>query len=68
MALEKEQTVEPKPTKLVYTAQEAADALGICLDSVYRLIKRGHLRSSNVLRTKIIPKAELDRFLRATLN
>jgi predicted DNA-binding protein (UPF0251 family) len=52
--------------KLALTMQETADSLGISRISVWRLLKRGKLRSCNVLRHKIIPVAEIERFLRET--
>ena len=55
----------PLPRK-AYKLKEAADMLGISYISAYRLNKRGHLRSSNALRTKMIPATEIERFLKET--
>ena len=54
--------------KLAYTPAEAAEAIGVCQDTIYRLLKRGLLRSSTALRHKLIPHSELERFLKSTLN
>jgi DNA-directed RNA polymerase specialized sigma24 family protein len=54
--------------KLAYSPEEVAIILGLCRDSVYRLLRRGLLRSSSALRHKIIPHAELERFLKSTLS
>jgi hypothetical protein len=40
--------------------------LGVCDKSVRRLILRGLIRPSRALRHILIPKDELDRFLRET--
>jgi hypothetical protein len=52
------------PVKLAYTMREAAGALGVSYITVHRLLKRGLLKSSSALRTKIIPVTELERFLK----
>ena len=61
---------EHKPTveKLAYSIEEAAAALGISYISVFRLLKRGKLKSCRALRHHMIPKSELMRFLKATLE
>ncbi len=53
--------------RLAYTMKETAEILGISYISVHRLIKRGLLKNSNALRNKIIPAAEIERFLKETL-
>ena len=58
---------EPLP-RLAYTVEETAKILGISRKSVYRLLNRGLLRSSGSLRSKVIPKTEIERFLKATLK
>ena len=50
--------------RLAYSASETAQILGIDKFTVYRLIKRGKLKSASALRTKLIPKLEIDRFLK----
>jgi excisionase family DNA binding protein len=47
--------------------QETADRLGVSYQTVYRLLKRGLLKSSTALRHKLIPATEIERFLKATL-
>ncbi len=64
MLMEKEITT-PIP-RYGLTMQETAESLGISRISVWRLLKRGKLRSSNVLRHKIIAVSEIERFLRDT--
>jgi hypothetical protein len=56
----------PAVPKLAYTPKETAAALGIAPISVYRLLKRGMLKSSSALRHKLIPVAEIQRFLTDT--
>ena len=54
--------------KLAYNSKEAAAALGQSEQTIYRLIKRGHLKACSVLRHKVIPRAELERFLRDSIK
>lgn len=42
--------------------------MGICRDTVYRLLRKGLLRSSSAFRHKVIPRAEVERFLTETLK
>jgi len=58
---------QPLP-KLAYSPEEAALVIGVCRDTVYRLLKRGLLRSSSALRHKVIPHVEIERFLKSTLE
>lgn len=61
------QSPSPSPSaRLAYSIQETAHMLGVCDKSVRRLILRGLLRPSRALRHLLIPKHELDRFLRET--
>lgn len=46
--------------------KEAAAALSVSADSLRRLIKRGTLRSSRIVKRVVIPITELDRLLGAT--
>lgn len=50
-----------------FTLRESASMLGTSYPSAWRLWKRGLLKSSKALKKKIIPRAELERFLRETL-
>jgi predicted site-specific integrase-resolvase len=54
--------------KLAFTMREAATALGISYISLHRLLKRGLIKSSSALRTKIIPHTEIERFLAETMQ
>ena len=63
----KASVANPAP-KLAYSMQETADILGLSYITVHRLLKRGLLRSSNALRTKIIPHSEIERFLQQTME
>ena len=55
-----------RPARLAYSVQETARMLGVCDKSVRRLILRGLLRPSRALRHILIPKQEIERFLRDT--
>ena len=54
--------------KLAYSMTETAEALGVSYITVHRLLKRGKLRASSAIRTKVIPAKELDRFLSESLS
>lgn len=47
--------------------RETAEILGISYITVHRLLKRGLLKNSQAVRTKIIPVTEIERFLKETL-
>jgi hypothetical protein len=47
---------------------ETAEILGLSYITVHRLIKRGLLGTSNATRTKVIPRVEIERFLKDTLD
>jgi excisionase family DNA binding protein len=55
--------VQPQPERLAFGVDETATILGLSKITVYRLIARGALRSSGPLRTKIISRNEIERFL-----
>lgn len=61
-----DQVSEPLP-RLAYTMEETAHILGVSYITVHRLLKRGKLRSSTAIRHKLIPHAEIERFLKSTL-
>jgi excisionase family DNA binding protein len=48
--------------KLTHSPAEAAQALGVSRETIYRLLARGKLRAVPGLRHKLIPKLELVRF------
>lgn len=54
------------PSRMSFTVKQAAEALGVSNATVYRLLTRGLLRSSSALRTKVIPRTEIERFLKET--
>ena len=64
--LKAEQSNPPAVPRLAYSMREAAEALGVSYISMHRLIKRGLIMSSSALRTKLIPAAELQRFLESS--
>lgn len=49
--------------KLVYTPQEAADALNLCLNTMYALLREKRIRSIRYGRKHLIPASELSRVL-----
>jgi excisionase family DNA binding protein len=57
-----------KLPRLAYSIRETAEILGVSYITVYRLLKRGLLKSSTALRHKLIPAAEIERFLKSTLE
>ena len=50
--------------RLAFTMRETAGILGVSYITVHRLLKRGKLRASDAIRNKVIPKTEIERFLR----
>jgi hypothetical protein len=54
--------------RLAYSMRETAAILGVSYITVHRLLKRGLLRSCGVLRHKLIPVVEIERFLRETME
>lgn len=52
--------------RLAYSLRETAEILGVSYITVFRLIQRGLIRCSQALRTKLIPRKEIERFLRET--
>jgi excisionase family DNA binding protein len=55
-----------RPARLGHTVAETAQLLSISTRSVHRLLARGLLRGSKALRKIIIPRAEIEKFLRDT--
>lgn len=49
--------------KLVWTIKEAAQALRLHPNTLYRLVWRGELRAARVGARLLIPKSELERLL-----
>jgi excisionase family DNA binding protein len=56
------------PEPLVYTVEEAAAVLKISTKSVRRLLARGLLTGSKALRKILIPRQQLEAFLKATCD
>ena len=56
------------PEPLVYTVEEAAAVLKISTKSVRRLLSRGYLTGSKALRKILIPRQQLEAFLKATCD
>lgn len=67
-----ETIVETKPAealpKLALRIPEAAQVLNSSEETIRRLIRRGKLRALDSIRHKLIPMAEIERFLRADLS
>jgi DNA-binding transcriptional MerR regulator len=59
-------TASLKCERLAFTADETAKALGISRVSLWRLEKRGLLKPSKALRTRLYSRAEIERFLEGT--
>ena len=53
--------------RLAYTMRETAEILGVSYVTVHRLLKRGKLRASDAIRNKVIPKTEIEKFLRESI-
>ena len=49
--------------KLVYSPIEAAGATGLCLNTIYKLLKQKRLKAVRVNRKLLIPKASIEAFL-----
>jgi excisionase family DNA binding protein len=58
--------MSPPASRVAYSVQETAQMLGVCDKSVRRLILRGLIRPSRALRHILIPRDEIERFLRET--
>lgn len=55
-------------TPLVYTVQEAAEALHVNPKTIRRLLARGVLTASKAVRKKLIPRYQIENFLKATCD
>ena len=49
--------------RIAYSPMEAASSLGLCLNSIYKMLKRGQLKGVKIDRKILIPKSELERLL-----
>lgn len=63
-----EWTPESMPTPLAFTVEEAAVALHVSTKTIRRLLSRGVLTSSKALRKKLIPRQQIENFLKATCD
>ena len=66
MHTEQQVPFDRHPGRLAYSVHETAGMLGICDKSVRRLILRGLIRPSRALRHILVPREEIERFLRDT--
>lgn len=57
------QITEKRKTAMCYTLQDAADLLNVSYLTAWRLVQRGLIRTVPHIRTKLIPRAELERFI-----
>jgi len=49
--------------RLAYTLTRAAKLLDLSYSSLYRLIKSNRIKTISVFRKRLVPRAELERFL-----
>ena len=54
------------PEPLTYTVRQAAAALNVSEKTIRRFLERGILTSSTALRKKLIPRRQVQDFLKAT--
>ena len=54
--------VRPLPDPLFVSMREAGRRLGVGLSTVWKLIQAGELPSTQILRRRLIPVAELEKF------
>lgn len=71
-ASESNATATQNPTatlpRLAFTMKETAEILGVSYITVHRLLKRGKLRASDAIRNKVIPRTEIEKFLRESTS
>jgi excisionase family DNA binding protein len=60
--------VTSNPEPLVYDINQVAFLLNVCPKTVRRLLARGKLTSCNVLRKVLIPRSQIEAFLKATCD
>jgi len=58
---------KPSETRLAFSVKETAGLLGVSEKTIRRLIARGLIRPSRALRHLLIPRSEIERFLKDTL-
>lgn len=52
--------------RMAYRTKEACAVLGISRATLWRIERRGLIKSSRALRTRLYPRTEIERFLEAT--
>jgi excisionase family DNA binding protein len=62
------QPSQPVIVPLALTVEEAAAALNVSTKTIRRLLLRGVLTSSKALRKKLIPRSQIEGFLKATCD
>ena len=58
----------PLPEPLVYDIDQVAAALNVCTKTVRRLIARRKLTSCSALRKVLIPRKQIEDFMKATCD
>ena len=53
--------------RLAFSLKETAQILGVSYSQAYKFVRAGLIRSCSVSAKKIIPRSEIERFLRRTL-
>lgn len=53
-----------RPPRLLLTVEEAADCIGICRASMFKLIRRGEVKSVKVGRLRRVTPAALEDYVR----
>jgi excisionase family DNA binding protein len=53
---------------LAYTVEEAATALNVSTKTIRRLLDRGILTACKAIRKKLIPRSQIENFLKATCD
>jgi hypothetical protein len=64
--IQTETSESTKLERLAFSVKETSEMLGIAEKTVHRLLGRGLLKSSGALRHKLVPRAEIERFLHET--
>jgi excisionase family DNA binding protein len=59
----RDRALESSP-RLLLTVEEAADLIGICRSNMFKLIRRGEVKSVKVGRLRRIPPAALEDYVR----
>jgi excisionase family DNA binding protein len=49
--------------KLAYSPMQAAGTLDLCVNTIYKMLRRGQLKGVRVERKILIPRSEVERFL-----